>query len=151
MSCWRRWGSSSLPYVTLLSPGAGTARWQSHRGGTCHLLGSAGWRSAREQQQAAGQPQCRVGEPRHGLLAATKESSSFQGLCFLSPAFSICQGRPGPVLTLAMKVSRQDVPHPFLPSLSPGSLGDMARSSHAQLQLPWVLTAPALPWGLLPM
>lgn len=116
MSYRRRWGSSSLPYVTLLSPGAGTAGWQSHQGGTWHLLGSPGWKGACRQQQAAGQLQSRVGQPRHGLLAATKESSSFQGLCFLSPAFSICQGRLGPGLTPAMKASRQDVP-PSLPAL----------------------------------
>lgn len=111
--------------MTLLSSGAGTAlqggkatrvghdtSWAGRAG---RVPGRAGWKGACGQWQAPGQPQRQAGQPRHGLLAATKESSFFQGLCFLSPAFSICQGRAGPGLTLAMKASRQDLP-PHLPA-----------------------------------
>lgn len=60
------------------------------------LQGSLGWKGAR-------------GWDSH-VTDCWLESSTFQRLCFLSPAFSICQGRPGPGFTLDVKALRQDVP-----------------------------------------
>lgn len=65
------------------------------------LRGGLGWKGAR-------------GWDSH-ITECWLESSTFQGLCFLSSAFSICQGRPGPGLTLAVKASRQDMA-PSLPA-----------------------------------